>query len=175
MSDNVVANPGSGGATFATRSVTYSGDAAAHVAVNGLVAFSGFDDAKTVADIPGDASNGLDVDVTRLPALVAGTALIGKVVPPPAATATLANVSASASSVTVLALNTARYGFTVVNDSTVILYIKCGSSASTTSYSYLLQPGQTWDSSGFPFIYTGILTGIWASATGSARVTEFAI
>jgi hypothetical protein len=29
--------------------------------------------------IPGDATNGLDVDVTRLPALVAGTALVGKV------------------------------------------------------------------------------------------------
>jgi hypothetical protein len=29
--------------------------------------------------IPGEATNGLDVDVTRLPALVAGTALVGKV------------------------------------------------------------------------------------------------
>lgn len=174
MADNVTANPGSGGSLFATRSVTYSGDAAAHIAVNGLVVFAGSDDAKTVQDIGGDAANGLDVDVTRLPALVAGTALIGKVVPPPAATATLANVSASASSVTLLALNTARYGFTVVNDSTVILYVKCGSTAATTSYTYLLQPGQTVDSSGFPFIYTGILTGIWASATGAARVTEFA-
>jgi hypothetical protein len=29
--------------------------------------------------IPGDATNGLDVDVTRLPALVAGSAIVGKV------------------------------------------------------------------------------------------------
>ena len=35
--------------------------------------------ADSVALIPGDATNGLDVDVTRISALVAGTALIGKV------------------------------------------------------------------------------------------------
>jgi hypothetical protein len=33
----------------------------------------------TAADAPGDGTNGLDVDVTRLPALVAGTANIGDV------------------------------------------------------------------------------------------------
>ena len=32
----------------------------------GLAAFSGSDDAKTAADLPGDAANGLDVDVTRV-------------------------------------------------------------------------------------------------------------
>jgi len=35
--------------------------------------------ADSTAKIPGDATNGLDVDVTRLPALVAGTAYVGKV------------------------------------------------------------------------------------------------
>lgn len=35
----------------ATREVTYSGDAASHIAPVGLVVFSGSDDAKTVADI----------------------------------------------------------------------------------------------------------------------------
>ena len=79
MPDNVTASPGSGGAVFATRTTTYSGDAATHVPVTGIAAFTGSDDAKTVADIGGDATNGLDVDVTRLPALVAGTANIGDV------------------------------------------------------------------------------------------------
>jgi hypothetical protein len=55
----------------ATRAVTYSGDAAQNVQVVGLGAFSGSDDAKTVADIPGDGTNGLDVDVTRV---IPGTA-----------------------------------------------------------------------------------------------------
>lgn len=35
--------------------------------------------ADSTAKIPGDATNGLDVDVTRLPALVAGSANIGKI------------------------------------------------------------------------------------------------
>lgn len=40
----------------AARSVTYSGDAAQLAQAVGLVGFSGSDDAKTVTDIPGDAS-----------------------------------------------------------------------------------------------------------------------
>jgi hypothetical protein len=67
------------GVAVATRSVTYSGDASQNAQVIGLVAFSGSDDAKTATDIPGDASNGLDVDVTRLPALPSGTNNIGDV------------------------------------------------------------------------------------------------
>jgi hypothetical protein len=56
------------GVPVATRSVTYSGDAAQNAQVVGLVAFAGSDDAKTATDLPGDATNGLDVDITRLPA-----------------------------------------------------------------------------------------------------------
>lgn len=72
MADNVTANS----VPVATRSVTYSGDASQNAQVVGLVAFSGSDDAKTAADIGGDATNGLDVDVTRI---AAGTTLIGDV------------------------------------------------------------------------------------------------
>lgn len=64
---------------IATREVTYSGDPGAHIAPVGLVAFSGSDDTKTAADIPGDGIYGLDVDVTRLPALPAGANNIGDV------------------------------------------------------------------------------------------------
>lgn len=78
MADNkVLPATGTGTADIrvTTRAVTYSGDAA-DMQVVGLAAFAGSDDAKTVADIPGDAANGLDVDVTRLPA---GTVLLGNV------------------------------------------------------------------------------------------------
>ncbi len=67
MPDNVTVNS----VPVATRSVTYSGDASQNAQVIGLVAFSGSDDAKTATDLPGDATNGLDVDVTRV---VPGTA-----------------------------------------------------------------------------------------------------
>lgn len=88
----------------------------------------------------------------------------------PSATATLSNVAGSASSVTLLASNTSRLGATIVNDSTAQLYVKFGSTASTTSYTYTLFQ---FDQLEVPFGYTAIITGIWASATGNARVTEY--
>ena len=87
-------------------------------------------------------------------------------------TATLSNVAASASSVTVLASNTARRGAAVHNDSTAILYLKFGSTASATSFTVKMQPDEYYE---VPFGYSGILTGIWVSATGSARVTEVTV
>jgi hypothetical protein len=88
-----------------------------------------------------------------------------------AATATLANVAGSASSVTLLAANTSRLGAVVMNDSTATLYVKFGSTASTTSFTYLVAAAETLELPANS-VYTGIITGIWASATGSARVTE---
>jgi len=84
------------------------------------------------------------------------------------ATGTLSNVAASATSVTVLAANTARLKAVFYNDSTVNLYLKFGTTASATSFSYLLNAGMTLEETH----YNGIITGIWASATGNARVTE---
>lgn len=89
-------------------------------------------------------------------------------------TATHANVSASASAVTLLAANSSRkFGSTIVNDSTAILYIKLGSSASATDYWVAIDGKTTVPGiASLPDGYTGIVTGIWASATGAARVTE---
>jgi hypothetical protein len=84
-------------------------------------------------------------------------------------TATLSNVSGSASSVTLLASNANRKGATIVNDSSAILYVKFGSTASTTSYTVRMVSNAYYE---VPFNYSGIITGIWASATGAARVTE---
>lgn len=86
------------------------------------------------------------------------------------ATATLSNVAGTASNVTVLASNTSRRAVVIVNDSTAALRLKFGSAASATSFTYLLQPGDTLELTST--IYTGIITGLWDSATGSARVTE---
>jgi hypothetical protein len=87
-----------------------------------------------------------------------------------AATATLSNVNDSASSVTLLAANTARLGASVFNDSTSTLYLKLGTTASTTSYTAQLQPYDLYE---VPGGYTGVIDGIWsADASGAARVTE---
>ena len=86
------------------------------------------------------------------------------------ATATLSNVSSSASNVTLLASNAARRGATIFNDSTAILYIKFGATASATSFTVYLTAAQYYE---VPYpCYTGIIDGIWASANGSARITE---
>jgi hypothetical protein len=107
------------------------------------------------APIGGDATNGLDVDVTRWPK---------------SGTATLANVAGSASSVTLQASNAARIGLILSNDSTATLYVKYGATASATSFTYRLAPGAYWE---MPQpIYTGIVDGIWSAANGFARMTE---
>lgn len=77
MSDNFPITPGSG-RNAATDQVTHSGDTA-DVQLVRPVLVTGSEGSKTVVDLTGDNTNGLDVDVTRLPALVAGNANIGDV------------------------------------------------------------------------------------------------
>ena len=85
-------------------------------------------------------------------------------------TSTKSNVAAAAADTLLLASNANRRGSTIFNDSSAILYISLGTVAASTS-SYTLQCAGL----GFyevPFSYTGEIRGIWASATGNARVCE---
>ena len=87
-------------------------------------------------------------------------------------TGTESNVSSSASAVTLLAANTSRLGGSFFNDSTAVLYLLCSSQTpSATLYTVQVGAGAYYE---LPYRYTGIVKGIWASANGSARVTEFA-
>jgi hypothetical protein len=86
-----------------------------------------------------------------------------------AATPTQSSVAGSATSVTLLSANSSRRGAVINNDSTATLYVKMGATASTTSYSYKML---TDDILEIPYGYTGVIDGIWASATGNARITE---
>ena len=72
-------------------------------------------------------------------------------------------------------LNAARKGLIVVNDSTAALYIAYAGTAGTSAYSYYVPGSQ----SGVPYtwempkpVFTGTLSCIWSSATGTARVTD---
>jgi len=87
-------------------------------------------------------------------------------------TATLANVASSASNVTLFAAAAASTNRrTIYNDSTAVLYVKFGATASTTSYTVQLVAGAYYE---FPLpLYTGQVDGIWASANGAARVTSW--
>jgi hypothetical protein len=88
-------------------------------------------------------------------------------------TSAVTSVASSATVVTLLALNTSRRTAIIVNDSTSILYIKFGSGASLTSYTYRIPSYGTIEID--DPVYTGIVTGIWSSANGSARITELAL
>lgn len=83
-------------------------------------------------------------------------------------TTTNANVSASATSVQLAAANTSRKELTIQNDSSSILYIKEGTTASTTDYKYKLYQDDIYRTNN----YTGRVDGIWSVASGAARVSE---
>lgn len=91
-----------------------------------------------------------------------------------ASTATLSNVAASASSVTLLSANAARIGAQITNDSSAVVYIKFGTTASTTSYTVSLAGAASAPFSYYeiPAGYTGRIDAISASATGNLRITE---
>lgn len=87
-----------------------------------------------------------------------------------ASTGTTTSVAGSASNGTLLASNSNRLGATIYNDSTAVLYVKLGATASSTSYTVQLAANGGYYE--VPANYTGIIDGIWASATGNARITE---
>lgn len=89
---------------------------------------------------------------------------------PKASTATLSNVSGSATSVLLLASNTSRLGGLIYNDSTATLYVKFGATASSSSFTVKLLADDFYEFSGA--VFTGDIEGVWASATGAARITE---
>lgn len=65
MASNTTLNPGASGDIIATKERTHDGDAT-KVQVVTLAGVSGTEGAYTFGDIGGDATNGLDVDVTRV-------------------------------------------------------------------------------------------------------------
>lgn len=83
-------------------------------------------------------------------------------------TNTVTSVAGSASSVTILSSNTTRKEAIIVNDSSAVLYVKFGTTASSTDYTYQLQAGDTL----IEDKYTNRIDGVWSAAVGSARVTE---
>lgn len=89
----------------------------------------------------------------------------------PTQSATLANVASSASSVTLFSASATVKGRVVWNDSTAVLYLKFGTTASSTSYTVQLAAGAYFE---FPQpLYAGRVDGIWAAANGNARTTEW--
>ena len=103
-------------------------------------------------------------------ALPSGSNTIGNVGYSSLTTASVTSVAGSITAVTLLNSNTNRDQAIIVNDSSSILYVKYGTAATSALYTYKLVANATLE---LPQpIYTGIITGIWATATGAARITE---
>lgn len=84
-------------------------------------------------------------------------------------TGTVTSVSDTASSTTLLSAGATRRGFRVYNDSTYVLYVKYGTTASTTDFTCKVPPGRWLVEDN----YGGRVDGIWAAnGSGAARITE---
>lgn len=80
-------------------------------------------------------------------------------------------VAASTSVVQLLAANPAmRVGAMIYNDGIGTLYVKLGAAAALDSFTIKIFADSGWT---VPFGYTGVITGIWDEAGGSAHITEF--
>ena len=86
-----------------------------------------------------------------------------------AAAASISVVNDSASSVTLKTANSNRLAIIILNASTVGLYVKYGTTASSSDYTQFLEAGEVLREE----LYTGRIDGIWESdASGAARITE---
>lgn len=84
-------------------------------------------------------------------------------------TSNVTSVNSSASNVVLLEANNDRRGAAVYNDSTAILYLKLGTSASLTSCTVKMFPDAYYE---VPFNYRGTISGVWSAVNGAARITE---
>jgi hypothetical protein len=87
-------------------------------------------------------------------------------------TPTTTSVASSATSVTVLASNANRRGISIANDSTSILRLSYATPATSANAFIVMQPGSfLWLDQ--QLMITGTIYGIWATANGTAQVTEY--
>lgn len=88
-------------------------------------------------------------------------------------TGTMTSVAITTSSVSLLAANAARKGWSVMNDSTKTIYIAMGATATTSAYTVRIASNAYYESLG-ERVYVGAISVIGATGvTGNAAVTEY--
>lgn len=87
-----------------------------------------------------------------------------------ASAATLSSVNSTASNTAILAADPDTVHVTIYNSDENALLIKYGATASASSFTYRIRPGETWD---MPYRYVGQIDGIWeANGAGTAFITK---
>ena len=85
------------------------------------------------------------------------------------ATSTVTSVNNSNANQTLKAANTARAGLSIQNTSPDILYVKLGTTASSTDYTVKMVSGAYYE---VPYGYTGRIDGIWAATSSGAALVD---
>jgi hypothetical protein len=117
------------------------------------------------------ADTGQQAKAGSLPvALASDDSLLVLVTAPTAGAIT--SVTSTTSDQTLLASNASRKGAYVYNDSTQVLYLALANvTASSTNFTQKMAAGDAFSLA--PGSYTGAIKGLWASANGAVRVTEW--
>ncbi len=88
-------------------------------------------------------------------------------------TTTVANIATAVAggttSTTLLAANPYRGGATIYNESSAALLVHLSATASSTLFTTRIAGSAYYE---LPEGYTGVVSGVWASAAGSAMVIE---
>lgn len=117
-----------------------------------------------------DSITGLQVYPTATNNKLDVNATVTSSVPTTSNTPTIAQVASSGTNVTILASNALRKQAMFFNDSTQALYLKLGTTATSSSYTVKMAAASYYE---LPQpIYTGEIDGIWVSANGNVLVTE---
>lgn len=87
-----------------------------------------------------------------------------------AATSSITSVASSITAVELLPETANRKHFGVFNLSTSVLYLALGEVASASNFTAILESNDYYEP---PCSYSGIVSGIWVSENGSAKITEF--
>lgn len=124
----------------------------------------------TVKPLALNASGGIDASITAISNVSLDSASSNYNGTP---TASSSVVSVSTSVVTLLSSNSARRGFTIYNISFNTLYVKLGSSASTSDFSFIV-PANSGIEFDFP-CYTGIITAIRSSGTDNVYISSIGV
>lgn len=86
-----------------------------------------------------------------------------------AGVSTVTRVATSTASAQLLALTGGRKGALIYNDSTGKLYVKFGTTASLTDFTFRLDPGGIYE---MTVVYTGRIDARLDAGTGNAQITE---
>lgn len=91
---------------------------------------------------------------------------------PSSGSSSVTSVNDSNTNQTLLSADPSRKMAIIFNDSTEILYVKLGATATTTDYSFQVQPKGYFEMPAQA--YSGQIDGIWAAnASGAAKITQY--